>query len=109
MAQHAPGVDKVPEPPFGGRQIGNIPASDGGDWEPAGMKDAEGAYVGTVVGGAEYCPLARSQRSVQVLAAADLNQPRQGPGPAPQPHYVDDFAGEEPEQVPGQPLSLFRG
>ena len=39
---------------------------------------------GTEVGGAEYGSLAPGQRSVQVLAAADLDQFAQGPGPAPQ-------------------------
>ena len=72
------------------------------------MEHGEGADVGTVMGGAEYGPLALGQRSVQMLAAADLDQPPQGPGPAPQPHHVDDLAGEESEEVPGQALSLFR-
>ena len=37
--------------------------------------------AGPDVGGAQYGALAPSQRSVQVLAAADLDQLRQGPGP----------------------------
>ena len=111
VAKHAPGVDEVPEPPHGGRHAGRVlppPASDAGDREPAGMEQREGADVGTEVGAAEDGPLAPGQRGVQVLAAADLDQFPQGPGPAPQPHQVDDLAGADPEEVPGQALSLFR-
>ena len=60
------------------------------------------------MGGAQYGPLARGQRSVQVLAATDVDQFPQGPGPAPQPDHVDDLTGCHPEELPGQALSLFR-
>ncbi len=73
---------------------------------PLGIEHGEGAVVGTEVGAAEYGALARGQRGVQVLAAADLNQFPQGPGPAPQPHQVDDLTTADPEDVPGQALSL---
>ena len=48
------------------------------------MEQGEGAEVGTEVGAAEYGPLAPGQRSVQMLAAADLDQSAPGtwPGPA---------------------------
>ena len=68
----------------------------------------QGEAAGPGVGGTEYGALAPRQRSVQVLAAADLDQFRQGPGPAPQPHQIDDKAGGPPEVLPGQALSLFR-
>src|SRR6185437_3053107 len=71
-----------------------------------GMEQGEGAHVGAEVGGAKYGPLAPGQRGLQVLAAAYLDQFPQGPGPAPQPHQVDDLAGTDPENVPGQPLCL---
>ena len=72
------------------------------------MEQGKGAVVGTEVGAAEYGPLAPGQRSIQVLAAADLDEFPQGPGPAPQQHHVDDLTGPHPEEFPGQALSLFR-
>ena len=41
------------------------------------------------MGGAQDGALALGQRGLQVLAAADLDQPPQRPGPVPQPHHVD--------------------
>jgi|HubBroStandDraft_3_1064219.scaffolds.fasta_scaffold45212_1 hypothetical protein len=51
-------------------------------------------------GGAQGGSLARRQCRLQVLLPTDLDEPPQGPCPAPQPLHVDRLAGEEPEPVP---------
>ena len=76
--------------------------------DPLAWSSEKARIVGAEVGAAEYGALAPGQRGVQVLAAADLDQLPQGPGPAPQPHQVDDLTGTDPEDVPGQALSLVR-
>jgi len=58
------------------------------------------------VAAAEDGPFLPGQRGLQVVTAADLDQAPEGAGPAPKPHQVDDFAGADPEDVPGEPLSL---
>jgi len=45
-------------------------------------------------------PLPAASAASQVLLPTDLDQPPQGPCPAPQPLHVDRTAGEEPEPVP---------
>src|ERR1035438_74534 len=72
------------------------------------MDQGKGAVIGTQVGAAEYRPLAPGQCSIEMLAAADLDEVPQGPGPAPQQHHVNDLTGPQPEEFPGQALSLFR-
>jgi len=47
-----------------------------------------------------------ADRFIPVLAATNLDQFPQGPGPAPQPHHVDDLTGCHPEELPGQALDL---
>ena len=87
VAKHAPRVHEVPEPPLNGRHTCFVfppPATDVGEREPAGMEHGQGADEVTVVGGAKQDPLAPGQRGLQMLAAADLDQPSQSPGPAPE-------------------------
>ena len=53
-------------------------------------------------------PLPAGQGGLQVFPPADLDQPPQGPRPAPQPLHVDRLAGGEPEPVPGHLLRRRR-
>ena len=73
---------------------------------PLAWMQGEGTEVRPEVGAADDGALAAGQRRVQVLAAADLHQLPQGPGPAPQPHQVDNFAAADTEDVPGQTLGV---
>jgi len=71
-----PGHDEIPEPPLGGRHVGFVlaeRAADGGERVSAGMKQRKGAAARTEMGGAKDRALARGQRGVQVLAAANLD------------------------------------